>query len=85
MGFGVIVHLTAWAGYTVWLLLTPWGGARARGGSRAHAIEAGMAELLVVVVAGAAAGYLAWYLAGLFFPDHPGSRCCTPVAPSRSS
>ena len=71
VGFGVIVHLTAWAGYTVWLL-TPWGGARGRGGSRAHAIEAGMAELLVVVVAGAAAGYLAWYLAGLFFPDRPG-------------
>ena len=31
-----------------------------------------MAELLIVVVAGAAAGYLAWYLAGLFFPDRPG-------------
>ena len=71
VGFGVIVHLTAWAGYTVWLL-TPWGGARRRGGSRAHGIEAGMAELLIVVVAGAAAGYLAWYLAGLFFPDRPG-------------
>ena len=71
VGFGVIVHLTAWTGYTVWLL-TPWGGARGRGGSRAHAMEAGLAELLVVVVAGAAAGYLAWYLAGLFFPDRPG-------------
>ena len=71
VGFGVIVHLTAWAGYTVWLL-TPWGGARRLEGSRAHGIEAAMAELLIVVVAGAAAGYLAWYFAGLFFPDRPG-------------
>ena len=70
VGFAVIVHLAAWAGYTVWLL-TPWGAARARKGVRAHRIWAAIVELLIVVVAGAAAGYLAWSLAGLLFPDLP--------------
>ena len=71
VGFGVVVHLVSWAGYTIWLL-TRWGAGRGRGGSAAHRLAAAGAELAIVVVAGAAAGYLAWSLAGLFFPDRPG-------------
>ena len=71
--FAVVVHLIAWAGYTVWLR-TPWGGARRGSGSRAKGALGALAELLIVVIAGAAAGYLAWYLAELFFPDGPGYR-----------
>jgi len=67
--FGVVVHLLAWAGYTLWLM-TPWGAARPWTGSRAQKIGAALSELGVVVIAGAAAGFLAWCLAYLLFNDH---------------
>ena len=69
--FGVVVHLLAWAGYTVWLL-TPWGQRRRRTGWKASGLKAAraaLAELGVVVVAGAAAGFIASYLANLFLDD----------------
>jgi len=71
VGFGVVVHLGAWAGYTVWLL-TPWGHGRRLAQWRRSpekAALATLAELVVVVVAGAAAGFIAWYLANLLFDD----------------
>src|SRR5712692_6578121 len=67
--FGVVVHLIAWTGYTLWLM-TPWGAARPSKGSRAHKIGAALSKLGVVVIAGAAAGFLAWCLAYLLFNDH---------------
>ena len=71
VSFAVAVHLLAWAGYSIWLR-TPWGLRRQDEGARAKGFPAALAELLIVVIAGAAAGYLAWYLATLFFPARPG-------------
>ncbi len=64
--FGVIVHLIAWIGYTVWLL-TPWGAAHPWKGSFARAVRDALGELLVVVVVGAAGGALAWRVATTLF------------------
>src|SRR5205823_13181109 len=69
--FGALVHVAAWAGYTVWLR-TPWGLRRPRGGSRAMALVAGLLELLFVVLVGAAGGGLAWLVATSLFPDPGG-------------
>lgn len=71
VGFGVVVHLGAWAGYTGWLL-TPWGqGRRLTQWRRSpeKAALATLAELGVVVVAGAAGGFVAWLLANVLFDD----------------
>ncbi len=68
VGFGVVVHLIAWAGYMLWLL-SPWGEARTSKRSGGQAVVAALAELAIVVIAGAVAGFIAWALANLFFPD----------------
>jgi hypothetical protein len=73
VGFAVVVHLAAWAGYTLWLL-TPWGGAREATGSGGKGLEGALAELVIVVISGLAAGFLAWYLADRLFPTGPGFR-----------
>ena len=79
--FGVVVHLLAWAGYTAWLR-TARGQARPSTASR-HAVVAALAELIIVVVVGAAAGYLASFLATLLFPDLDGfTLFYASVAPS---
>jgi hypothetical protein len=67
VGFGLIVHLIAWAGYTLWLWL-PWGARRVEVGARAKGLTAVLAELAIVVIAGMAAGLLALILSNVFFP-----------------
>jgi hypothetical protein len=70
--FAVAVHMAAWLGYTSWLWidwrLTP-GRARKSARQQLWAVVAALFELLVVVVVGVAAGYLAWLLATVLFPD----------------
>ena len=69
VGFGVVVHLIAWLGYSVWLW-TRWGAPQPGAGSILKRVLAVLAELGVVVLAGAAAGSLAWLPAKLLFNDH---------------
>ncbi len=64
--FGAVVHLLAWAGYTVWLR-TSWGQGRPAKGSLGAQITSFVAELFVVVVAGAVGGAIAWLLATKLF------------------
>jgi hypothetical protein len=73
VGFGLIVHLIAWAGYTLWLR-SPWGARRLEGGARAKGLTAVLAELVIVVIAGVAAGVLALILSNVFFPARAGVR-----------
>ncbi len=64
--FGAVVHLLAWAGYTVWLR-TSWGQGRPAKGSLGAQVGSFVAELFVVVVAGAVGGAIAWLLAAKLF------------------
>jgi hypothetical protein len=64
--FGAVVHLLAWAGYTVWLR-TSWGQGRPAKSSLAAQVGSFVAELFVVVVAGAVGGAIAWLLAAKLF------------------
>src|SRR5581483_10687840 len=66
--FAVIVHLLAWAGYTVWLR-SPWGQRQPPRGGLGARLGGFVAELVVVVVAGAVGGVIAWGLATRVFPD----------------
>jgi hypothetical protein len=66
--FAVVVHLIAWAGYTVWLR-SPWGQRQPPRGGLGARLVSFVAELLVVVVAGAVGGAIAWGLATKVFPD----------------
>ena len=68
-GFGVVVHLASWVAYTVWLR-TKWGAPQPRKRSTRKKLLALLAELVVVLLAGAAAGSLAWLPAELLFNDH---------------
>ncbi|HKA62366.1 MAG TPA: hypothetical protein VKH83_08060 [Methylomirabilota bacterium] len=67
VGLALVVHLIAWAGYTIWLR-TSWGQGRRGEGSLLKRLSAFFAELLIVVIAGVAAGYLASILSNVFFP-----------------
>lgn len=72
VAFGVVVHLLAWAGYTVWLL-TPWGQGRRQTEwkrSPAKTALAALAELLIVVAAGTVTGFIAYYIANLFLDNN---------------
>jgi hypothetical protein len=80
VGFGLIVHLIAWAGYTLWLRL-PWGARRVEVGARAKGLIAALAELVIVVIAGVAAGLLALILANVFFPVREGVPPLTGLMP----
>jgi hypothetical protein len=71
VAFAVVVHVLAWAGYTIWLRL-PWGRARRSAGGAWRAIGAALVELGIVVVVGVAAGYLAALLASALFHDPQG-------------
>jgi hypothetical protein len=71
VGLALIIHLIAWVGYTIWLQ-TPWGDGRRGEGTLAQRLTAGLAELVIVVIAGVAAGYLAWILSKVFFPKLDG-------------
>src|SRR6266478_4325215 len=64
--FGAVVHLLAWAGYTVWLR-TSWGQGRPAKGSLGAQLGSFVAELFVVVVAGGVGGAIAWLLAAKLF------------------
>ncbi len=64
--FGAVVHLLAWAGYTVWLR-TSCGQGRPAKGSLGAQVGSFVAELFVVVVAGAVGGAIAWLLATKLF------------------
>ena len=64
--FGAVVHLLAWAGYTVWLR-TSWGQGRPAKSSLGAQVGSFVAELFVVVVAGAVGGAIAWLLAAKLF------------------
>ena len=64
--FGAVVHLLAWAGYTVWLR-TSWGQGRPAKGSLGTQVGSFLAELFVVVVAGGVGGAIAWLLAAKLF------------------
>ena len=64
--FGVVVHLIAWAGYTVWLR-TPWGHRQSPRASLGGRFLSFVADLFVVVVAGAVGGAIAWLLAAKLF------------------
>ena len=64
--FGAVVHLLAWAGYTVWLR-TSWGQGRPAKASQGAQVGSFLAELFVVVVAGAVGGAIAWLLAAKLF------------------
>ncbi|HEX6080824.1 MAG TPA: hypothetical protein VF197_14415 [Methylomirabilota bacterium] len=66
--FGVVVHLLAWAGYTLWLR-SPWGQRQPPQGGLGARLGSFVAELVVVVVAGAVGGAIAWGLAVKIFPD----------------
>lgn len=66
--FGVVVHLLAWAGYTLWLR-SPWGQRQPPRGGLGARLGSFVAELVVVVVAGAVGGAIAWGLAVKIFPD----------------
>ena len=66
--FGVAVHLLAWAGYTLWLR-SPWGQRQPPRGGLGARLGSFVAELVVVVVAGAVGGAIAWGLAVKVFPD----------------
>ncbi len=66
VGFGVAVHLVAWAGYTAWLR-SPWGQRKSGEGSLIWNAAAFVGELAVVVVAGAVGGAIAWLLASNLF------------------
>ena len=67
VGLALVVHLIAWLGYTIWLR-TPWGAGRRAEGSPLKRASAVVAEFLIVVIAGVAAGYLAFILSNVFFP-----------------
>ena len=71
VGLALVVHLIAWAGYTIWLR-TPWGAGRRGEGSLLKRAAAVLVEFLIVVIAGVAAGYLAWILSNVFFPHLDG-------------
>ena len=60
--FAVVVHLMAWAGYTVWLR-SPWGHRQPPRASLLGRLLSFVADVFVVVVAGAVGGALAWVLA----------------------
>jgi hypothetical protein len=64
--FGVIVHLLAWAGYTVWLR-SPWGHRQPPRDTLGGRLLNFVADLFVVVVAGAVGGAIAWVLAVKLF------------------
>jgi hypothetical protein len=65
--FAVVVHLLAWIGYTGWLW-TRWGHPTLSTGSSWRRIGGAVAEPVIVIIVGAAAGYLASFAAGLLFP-----------------
>ena len=71
VGLALVVHLIAWAGYTIWLR-TPWGAGRPAEGPRLKRAAAFFVELAIVIIVGVAAGYLAWILANVFFPHLDG-------------
>jgi hypothetical protein len=64
--FGVLVHLLAWAGYTLWLR-SPWGHRQPPRDSLGGRLLSFVADLVVVVVAGAVGGAIAWLLAVKLF------------------
>jgi hypothetical protein len=66
VGFGVLVHLLAWAGYTLWLR-SPWGHRQPPHDSLGGRLLNFVADFLVVVVAGAVGGAIAWLLAAKLF------------------
>src|SRR6185295_15031919 len=66
--FAVVVHLLAWAGYTLWLR-SPWGQRQPPRGGLGARLGSFVAEVVVVVVAGAVGGAIAWGLAAKVFPD----------------
>ena len=64
--FGVLVHLLAWAGYTLWLR-SPWGHRQPPRDSLGGRLLSFVADFFVVVVAGAVGGAIAWVLAAKLF------------------
>ena len=64
--FGVLVHLLAWAGYTLWLR-SPWGHRQPPRDSLGGRLLGFAADFFVVVVAGAVGGAIAWVLAAKLF------------------
>jgi hypothetical protein len=64
--FGVLVHLLAWIGYTLWLR-SPWGHRQPPRASLGGRLVNLVADFLVVVVAGAVGGAIAWLLAAKLF------------------